>query len=405
MISRNTLVCDSCGAYTTVRTGIGHADHQEHRFPCPGCGVEVTYALRLNQKNVTYEYLPPTNAHWAASPDGVASVLTFYPGVPVPDPGEPLISPFIATFHNYRDYPRFAGDEATRQFILTTAWPSLERGLVHYDSGRHDLFSAEVSRLVATDPLTTQLERRRLLAALLHHAFRPFTGSTPGMAHRITQRFALASAIDPTVLDMLAAALTRDDRLRRLCLESRGIRDSFIELYPHLQPLVATRYWHLSKRERAAISLPDKAFLPLRQFYVDCFETTCRMLVPALAIESLIVHNSLDVPTKKGARTVRDLYEMDNAPKVQLLSAYPIGDLFAERVNARLRNGVGHNAAHHDARTDRVVYYTRAKGADQEHRLTYTGFCAAVLEAFAAFELAAIYFDTLDIHQVALSAP
>ena len=51
MIVRNALRCESCDGITLTRTAIGHRPRQTHRFPCPGCGIEIVYAVLVDLDN------------------------------------------------------------------------------------------------------------------------------------------------------------------------------------------------------------------------------------------------------------------------------------------------------------------------------------------------------------------
>ena len=52
MIHRKALRCESCDSITLTRTAIGHRQRQTHRFPCPGCRIEIVYAVLIDQHNI-----------------------------------------------------------------------------------------------------------------------------------------------------------------------------------------------------------------------------------------------------------------------------------------------------------------------------------------------------------------
>ncbi len=397
MISRRYLVCASCKQKTCVRIGIGHAPAQRHSFECPGCSVLISFELRLDQAAATIEWLEPVNAAYSTSARGTRATRVFYPEVPVHDPHDPVVSPFLATFSRYLDYSQYQRDEAVRQGVVRTKWPRIKRLLAHYRTGGRPLFEKDFIALVGqpADPLPTR--RRRQLAALQHVTFDLFTDLTPGTVRRLHQRCAYAfSKHTRLVLELLKAV--EQDALPERNFDALGdSRDRFVAIYPNVQPLLATRYWNRDGALDLSIHLPDKAFDALRLFYIDCFELTCRLLVPAIALESIIVNDMLNVPYDKVELTVRQLYELDNGKKLPLLAEYPIGEVFVPRLDVALRNGLGHNSARHERAADLVVFFTRARGADRRHEMTYTTFCGRVLDALAALEGAAVYFDTFEI--------
>ena len=88
MINRNALKCLSCDSTIVTRTQIGHSDVQSHSFPCPKCGVEISFTLDLDQKKGGLKYREPKNAKWADSEDGAIAALMFSDEIPVPSSGE-----------------------------------------------------------------------------------------------------------------------------------------------------------------------------------------------------------------------------------------------------------------------------------------------------------------------------
>ena len=62
-IHRETLQCLTCGQKTVTRTTIGGDDYQDCAFPCPKCGIEITYRLML-YLNTRMRELTATGLHW-----------------------------------------------------------------------------------------------------------------------------------------------------------------------------------------------------------------------------------------------------------------------------------------------------------------------------------------------------
>jgi predicted RNA-binding Zn-ribbon protein involved in translation (DUF1610 family) len=79
-IIRNPIQCLSCGVTIVTRTAPGYAPSQEHKFPCPGCGVEIRFTL-VQEKKGKFEcsFSEPINAKWVKSEDGAVETLTFDP--------------------------------------------------------------------------------------------------------------------------------------------------------------------------------------------------------------------------------------------------------------------------------------------------------------------------------------
>jgi hypothetical protein len=122
MINRNLLQCDGCGVRIVTRTAIGHGDRQEHSFPCPECGVDISFVLELDQKNISFRYREPTNAHWVESEDerDVRHILSFDAERMVPRNLPDRITPFLATFWNIIDPEIYQREEGLRTAFRTT---------------------------------------------------------------------------------------------------------------------------------------------------------------------------------------------------------------------------------------------------------------------------------------------
>lgn len=397
MISRRCVACTSCRAKTILRVGIGHARTQEHSFDCPRCGVQITVPLRLGQSAGTLEFLGPTNAKYVQSEKGAVATLLFHPEVPVHDPRDGFMSPFLATFGRYLDFEAYQRDESIRQSIVTHRWPAIKRLLTHYRNENLGLFQEAFTELVGEPPAAALPRRRRQLAALQHMTFGHFSGLSSATVQRLHQRCAFACSKHPHLVEELLVAVGKDERPERTSVALVATRDRFVAVYASVQPLLATRYWNREGTLDLEVHLPDKAFDKLRQLYVDCFELSCTLLVPALALEAVIVDDRIEVPYGKRMLSIRELYEQDNAVKLSLIERFPIGDIFVPRLDSKLRNGLGHNAARLDTTADKVVYFTRGSQADRRHELSYTAFAGKVLDAFAALEAAVVYFDTLEI--------
>ena len=83
---------------------------------------------------------------------------------------------------------------------------------------------------------------------------------------------------------------------------------------------------------------------------------------------------------------------MDNGSKWDVLQTMPIADGFSELSSSRLRNGIGHNAAHYDVTKDSIEYRNEAKnGPVVSGEICYTQFCAKLLSLYRQWEVASVY--------------
>jgi len=258
MVIRSAIQCSSCDSKFITRTQVGHKDRQEHSFPCPKCGVQISYILDIDQRNVKTSFREPRNAKWSVSEDGALETLTFSDEVLVPVDLGGMFSPFIATFGNYVDFDKYRQDEGLRQLFVTQSFHYADRCLIHFERGNWNLFDKESP--APTEELQTPLSRLLGLYNLFHAGFSKFTLNSGGRNDRIMQRLTLARTVSPALFSQLANEFLSSGRILKLWNEIAAIRRSFIENYNGIQPLYQVYYWREELRNLGAFRLSDKKF-------------------------------------------------------------------------------------------------------------------------------------------------
>jgi hypothetical protein len=379
-----------------TRTQVGHRDKQEHSFSCPKCGIKITYILDLDQKKVTGSFRTPTNAKWVTSEDGAVTTLTFSDEIPVPSDMGGGFSPFLATWWNIENQDAFRHDEGLRLVFIRELFPLAERCMVHFERGNWDLFDKESPH--PHGKAVTIRDRLLSLYNFLTATFMTFTLNPKSKHDRILQRLKLAETSSPELYDELAQFALRTGRIKRLWQEIANVRRAMVAVYPHIQSLVQMKYWKKELQDFSKFKLSDKRFEVLKQLYIDCFETLCRLMTLVVGIELIIHEHKLELPTKKGTMNLDEFEAMPNANKIPFISRFPIEDLFVPVLDTDFRNSIGHHSAHYELETDEVVVFHSKKPGAAETRIGYTEFCAKVLDLYAAFELAAMYHHDIHIH-------
>lgn len=394
MINRKTLKCISCGTRVTTRTGIGNATVQKHKFPCPTCRVEIGFVLNVNQESPSLKYEEPYNAKWDDAAGESDTMVLFYPEVMIPRDLEHPMSPFIATFGNHKDIKEYQREEAIRRLSKDKLWPALQRAYVHFENGNLELMKKECQSLVVDMPdLAGQEERGGWLLAVTRKFFDRFVAH-PGRSKKIEKAVAAASAKGEDELRALAGEYVRTGRMLALWKELKSVRTQFISFYESFIPfLMVRRYWKDHLQETAGYLLSTKNFEDLRPFYVDTVETSFKLLVIGLAVESIATIGKPIVRTKKGDQDIWWFEQLNNGIKDTQLKKYAIFDRLRAALDLQLRNGAGHHSAHYDVNTDEIIY-VKADGAKlEEVRLSYTHFVGKVFDAYCAFELLSVFFQ------------
>lgn len=394
MIVRKPLVCNSCEKKTVTRTRVGRDGVHPYRFPCPGCGIEIAFALKVDSQSVSAYHVDIKNARWCNSEQGAIKELIFEQEMPVPADLPEGVSPWITQAFNFRDLKAYGRDEALRRHWIESGWPMWLNLAVHFEKRNDALFDKTAQ---FDDSPRTWEQRLFELERLAERAFNFFTTDTPAERSRINQRIKLASSIAPELLKQLAEEYVASGRMASLWREIKNVRAQLVAAYASLSPLVQVSYWHEKYQDLCALSLSTKMFDELKHLFVDCFETVCRLLVIATAVEGIIDHGKPDLRAKKRTLTIWEFEALENANKRDFIKKYPIADLFVPVLDTNLRNGIGHHSARYDSERDEVIFYKAVDDKTREQRLPFTIFCDVCRHLFSAFELAVAYHHALHL--------
>ncbi len=351
--------------------------------------------MDLDQKNVALSYRQPTNADWVDDEEGAIATLTFSDANPVSVSVAPL-SPFIATFGNIEDIDDYTRSEGVRQQFACVDYNYIERCIVHFERGDWELFDK------ASPPNGTRetSPRHRLIA--LYNAIQAglsnFTLTPRAERDRVLHRFNFARSHRRDFIHDLADLYVGSGRMLKLWKELATVRRAFLGCYNEgLHLLVQIRYWREDLRDLTELKVSMKQFDRFRQLYIDSFETLCRLLVLATVVEAVIHTHSLNVPLSRRSMSLDEFEALPNGVKREHFVKSVVGDLFADVLDMKLRNGISHHEAHYDAGMDEIVLYDTKQPATVGRRIGYTEFCDKVLRLFAAVELAATYHHALHI--------
>jgi hypothetical protein len=386
MTNRTIVECSSCGATILVRTQFGIEPKQEHKFPCSKCGIEISFVLLLDQASVSFEYDQLANASWVtyseeALSKTVASVALNDDHM-VPTGLPDMLSPFIAVFPNFIDIHQYREEEVKRSAIREVLWPSVQHLVHHYERNADDLFEREL-RKMGVSAVSTGLDRFRLITRLLS-SFSLFVFDLDSGGVEIDQRFRLATNVDQPLVQQYLLSLHDTGKLREIWRQSHKVRCDFMSLYKCFEQVLQIRYWKAPPTDWGQFSASPKAFDKLRTLYIDSFETTCRLSVLAIALEAVIHHGCLELPTNNGSLTLEKYAKIPNANKWHYISRYPISRAFSAIDSTRLRNGIGHHSAYLDAENDTVVCIKDTAAGQDKWHIPYSEFVHLVLRQISA---------------------
>lgn len=393
MINRVPLRCTTCHQAVLTRTAIGHSDYQEFAFPCPGCGVEIRFGMDLDQEAITFKYRDPVNAVWDEAADDYAVTMTFDTEILVPVNSEHLggnmISPFILMSSVVKDMIAFKQGMMERMALLNQLWPVLKNCHTHFTSGRWDLYRQEFRKL---DPEFCEEDEHALIRHHLRNLHRFSTAFRPGsegQSQLLRQRVNHAEARSPASCSQLLDYLRGIGWNQHLFDELLGLKERWVNVYGIVQPVYA--YYELADGvDIREFTLSQKRFDDLKGFFIDCYETLCRISLIAGALEGVITGNDMAMPAGRGVIALEEYRAMPNGRKKDVVRHWPTGSVFAEMELNELRNGVGHHSAKYDVVTDSIAYRIENRSGVTNESIGYMDFCLQLVKTYYSLELASV---------------
>jgi hypothetical protein len=404
VINRLTLECDACSTRIITRTAIGLGNTQVLAFPCPVCSVGIIFRMQIDQEAVSFTYeTKPDNAHWVDSEEGAKFEATFDVDFLVPRtevvcehrPGALRVSPYMQATRRFLDYRQFSTQEGERREWLAERAPIVERLCVHFERQNWDVFTKEIRKLDSGISVENQIERFEAVCL----ASREYLGLLTFPQHfklvpRIEQRLALARSISAEVTErVLLRELQRTGRLLEWWTQIRDVRAAYFDAYPYYHPILQPLYWKEKDDVVNKYVVTNKGFSVLKDLYISAFETLARISVIAIGLEAVIHYRKLEIPAKKGRLSTSDFEALSTANKRDRLIQYPIGDVFGDFLDTRVRNGIGHNSARYDAVDDAVIPVKSKAGELKTDKINYTEFCRKVVSMVSRLFVVETYLN------------
>jgi hypothetical protein len=344
--------------------------------------------MHLGETPPDVSFDPPVNAEWIEL-DGAFPApvfVTFHPEILEHRKAFQMdgASPFVTAAHKFRDYRDYQKHERARTVIRTRYWEGVKRAAVHYERQQWDLWAAEIKNTLGEEPETSYAGRLRQMFECFDFSVRCFLFERLDIWRTLGEQYRDAAFQHHRELEAFIDTLRTSGRLISIWRQVNGLHEQLISTYHIWLPILQLQYWKYQPSSLRDLMVSDKRFDELKPVYLAAFELFARLSVIALGVALIRGSGNSDVPTKKGLMSIWDFEAMDNAAKVPHLSRYGGTQHFAVLMDTKLRNGIGHNAAHYDVAADEIVC-VKAKGATlQEWRISYTDFCYKMLELASA---------------------
>ena len=338
MTLRRLVRCKECDAATLTRVAIGHSDYQEFAFPCPKCGIEIRFGMTINQESPAVDYTLLKNGEWLAN-DIPSQFESRFDSENLCSRRAQQMMPFLETVFLAKDVEQ-SRSRFGRQFsAVRTGWPAIEKMLTHEANGSIELFNRALNEIQAKSMAHSKTEMAGLLMAVMDIIGAEFF-LDDGRARERMMSLIGKVAVKKMALETALTHYRNDGRLDSLWQELLRIRRAWAKVYFIVAPIYWAFSWDPTKASLDDYTLCQKRFEELRSFFIDCFETFCRLAVIAAGFEGIAEIDRFAVPLKKGTKEVTDLESMPNGNKHTVLNQLKYGDIFVPFIDASLRNGI-----------------------------------------------------------------
>jgi len=395
MTARKPLQCLECGERTLTRTAIGHGDYQEFAFPCPKCGVEIRFGMNLYPEEARWEHTEVKNAVWIESEMGVINEIKLDGESLSPVNDNDIIMPFLKTVFLAEDPEKFMEDQSIRFFVVQKIWPTIEKLSHHYKSNNNELFAKQLKALGSGDNPKNRKDRTALLIEVLDRYGVFFRMRKNTDEQVVRQRINLGENISKDEVNKLIDYLKSKGKEQSLFLEIENIRKTWAKkIYNSLFPIFNIFYWDENNHDLDSYTLCQKRFDDFKQFYVDCFETFCRISLIAASLEGINLNRSHKIPKKNGEMELEKYDGMNNGSKPDILkNLSAIDNIFVPYIDSKLRNGVGHHVAIYNVNKDCIKCQNQSTSRIQHFEISYIRFCEKIVQLYVQIETVSLYVN------------
>jgi len=396
MINRTYIRCSECGHEMMVRTAIGHGRSQKFAFPCKGCGAEISFEMILDQERGSFEYLHLNNGQWFNYESELGDIIVLDEETLVPNDIGNFFSPFMRTSRLPENVELFHGDRELRLIICNQLWPILQKCKIYCDNSNWKLYEQSVKRFDSSFRLGSVNRNIAHFLRTIHRVGEPFRPFTDDKSRFIRDRINAIEENNEVECGKLRDYLRSIGWVNSLYVELFSIKDKWATcVYYILQPLYLVLYWNKCENSLSNYYISQKRFSELKQFYVDVYETFCRVSVVAMGLEGIGLSGRLCVKDGVSSVDIDEFRGMDNGRKRKLIESSALACFFNSICNNQMRNGVGHHSAHYRVDDDSVVYRIENKRSVRECVVSYNNFCWSLFEMYYNFELVSVYLHWL----------
>ncbi|AUC23429.1 hypothetical protein BTO15_15555 [Polaribacter sejongensis] len=129
-------------------------------------------------------------------------------------------------------------------------------------------------------------------------------------------------------------------------------------------------------------------FTKLKSFYTDCFEFLGRYSIIPIKFMNYVERGditAMPAGTPRNVNNPDDFENLSNGSKMEIFNKYSTGEIFEifeNRFDSKLRNGINHFKAKLDSESQIISYYPITKRPNEEYQISYSEFLLKSLNIF-----------------------
>jgi hypothetical protein len=395
MISRYYLKCTGCEEVFIARLGVEPTSRTRFYLPCPHCRLPIRGSMsgtKLENHRIGIECDVMNGSDLELPGARVVTINPFVPSLYEADSFAPTGAFPTLTLVQILGEDVFTKFESERHTALEAGgamWPDVRMLFQYYLQGNTQMFSRIAKQKFGLDwDPSTSHQRTSVAYQALGTATTMITGRTGTSSETVIGRFSRKhTAAMNRHRDHLLAFRRRGQAAAALERDLFTELNRFVEQHESWEMGLLGRF--VGPDEKVAFDqlvLYRDEFSTVRDLYQHGFELACKCLWPLVAAQNTVKRGSPDnfgddhpniVPAKFRPASLEKYDRLSAARKIAYVTQVPGWESFADLLNNRRRNTIGHATAHHDLQTGRVV------SDDDPSGMTYLEFLS---ETFGVFE-------------------
>lgn len=376
MVHNRFIKCQVCGKITRIRLQVGWLEKHPIVVTCGNCGTSLSGYVTILQDDIGLKY-EFDNANSTDEEDKAEYLVECSGEFPVfkqCDAGDVLlITPYIRFGERMKDekaYDQFC-DDVARLIKISKRWTVYKRIRDLYQN-KSPYTKQEVQKVFEGEyfQCRDEFELARAVHMIEVHGF--YSSLKKDILTNISIGDGVMHLDFPQLKGMLDFLNSHSgysiSELQSLIYK---IEDAFIEVFQALIPAYSIKYLKDDSIDYEAEGSTTSTFETVKQFYLDVYEALGNLLIIPVALNNIKYRGNFNCLSgiEKNAHTMADFISMSKATRFHYCIRTELyTDFLGVKVNAKLRNAIGHNDVKYDTVSQLITYIPNPK--DRSKKMT-----------------------------------